>query len=460
MEKVVNFFFNIVFFNVAQLFGFGDKIYLPLAIAVLICGYIYVMVRLKFIQFTKFGKMLSYTFNTKNKNDKQPSSIKTLLTSMASCTGMNATAGMVFMVAIGGIGTIFWLPILALLSMPFRFAEVWLSHSYRSQNNSSAIIGGPFDYIKKGLTDIGFRRTGKILSLSYAFLMIITGVIGVSLYEMNQAVVVFEKSFSVLNGKRMILSTIFTIISVWVLLGGTKRVENFMSIALPTLSITYIFVSLIVIVANYQNFGNAIVAIFNDAMHPKSIAGGFIGSFCICARKCALSHETGLGTSGIVHALSLEKDSIKEATRSMMTPFITGFVVCLASALVLITTDTYQNADIMKDGVPAIAYSFGKVCKIFSYIVVIIIPMFTINVMIGWSNYVMKCTQYICKNKKIVVPTMTTFFIFAFLGGVMDDFLFIMNTIDTLLMLILLINVPVVIVLTGKVLKAVKNYKF
>ena len=127
MEQVVNLFFNIVFFNVFELFGLGDKVDLPFSIAVLLIGYIYVMFKLHFIQFTHFGVILRYTFarNKKEKNTSSP--LKTLLTSMASCTGMNATAGVVFMIAIGGVGTVFWLLILALSAMPFRFSEVYLT---------------------------------------------------------------------------------------------------------------------------------------------------------------------------------------------------------------------------------------------------------------------------------------------------------------------------------------------
>jgi hypothetical protein len=40
--------------------------------------------------------------------------------------------------------------------------------------------------------------------------MIITGTIGVSMYEMNQAVVVLEKGFSFLENKRILLSALFT----------------------------------------------------------------------------------------------------------------------------------------------------------------------------------------------------------------------------------------------------------
>jgi len=458
MIGVVNFLLNIVFYNVFEIFGLGDTINLPLSIAVLLIGYTYLMFRLRFIQFTHFGKMLKYTFSKDSSTTTSP--IKTLLTSIASCTGMNATAGIVFMVAVGGIGTIFWLPIIAFLCMPFRFAEVYLSHSYRSAKVDLSTIGGPFDYIKKGLSDIGFKKTGEVLALLYAIMLAIAGTIGVSMYEMNQAVVVLEKNFSFFNNQRLLLTIALTIIALWIIFGGTKRVVNFMSIALPVLSITYVLISIIVVAFNYKSLGSVFTLIFNDAMHPRSISGGIIGSFCLCARKCCLSHETGLGTSGIVHALSPEKDSFKEALRSMMTPLITGLIVCLSTALVLTTTGTYNDAEIMKDGVSALSYAFGSTYWLFSYVVVAIIPMFTANVMIGWSNYIVKCSQYILNKKQFAHMMTILFFTFAFIGGIINDFFFVMDVVDLILMFILLINVPIIMVLSGKVYKAIKEYKF
>ena len=469
MESVVGFLCDIVFFFVFRLFGLGEQINLPIAIALLLFGYIFVMIRLNFIQFTKFGKCLSLTFGRpkgKNKKEKQVSSpLKTLLTSIASCTGMNATAGIVFMIFAGGVGTVFWIPFIAFGCMAFRFAEVYLSHHYRAEKIDNNAIGGPFDYIKKGLAEIKigkfkFNKIGKRLAVLYAFVMVVAGVFGVSMYEMNQSVVVLERGFSFLEGKRVLLSCIFTIIALFVILGGTKRVANFMSVALPTLSISYLTISIVVIAYNYQMLPDAFIAIYQDAIHPKAIAGGFLASFCMCARKCALSHETGLGTSGIVHALSSEKDSIKEATRAMMTPLITGLIICMATALVLITTGVYNNPEVMKDGVPALTEAFGGVCWLFAYLIIIIIPMFTINVMIGWSNYCVKCIKYIKNNKQITSIALFLFFICAFTGGIIDDFALIMNLVDALLMVILIINVPIVMLLSGKVKQAVKEYNF
>lgn len=460
MEKIVDFLYNIVFFNVFSLFGFDKNVNLPFCIFVLLIGYVVLMFRLDFIQFTRITTCFKYSFLQRNKNKQVISPLKILITSIAGCTGMNTTAGIVFMIAVGGVGTVFWIPIITILCMAFRFAEVFLSHHYRTQKGiKNEMLGGPFDYIKKGLGEIGFKKLGKILAVAYACLMIITGAVGVSMYEMNQSVVVLEKGFSFLEGKRVLLSFLFTAVAIFIIIGGTKRISNFFSVCLPVLAVLYFLASLIVICVNYDKLGYAVSIIYQDAMHPRSMAGGWIASICMCARKCSMSHETGLGTSGIVHALSEEKDSIKEATRSMMTPIISGILISICSALVLIITDVYKT-EYVKDGVVALTHAFGSVNILFSYIVMIIIPMFTFNVLTAWSNYIYKCSNYVFNNKKIIYLIMAVLFACAFCGGIIDDFITIVNFVDIFLMLIVLINVPVVIALSGIVRKELKGYKF
>ena len=457
LETITGAIGKVVFFNVLQPFGLQSD--LPFALALLIFGYIVLMFKLRFIQFRKFKYIIKYTFG-KKKNAKagEISPLKTLLTSVASSTGMNATAGMVFMVGVGGAGTVFWLPIIAFLCLPFRFAEVYLSHSYRSSTTGET-LGGPFDYIKKGLADMKLPKVGIILAFLYAFIMILCGSTGVAMYEANQFVSVITDSFSFLADKKMFMSGIIVLLVFLLILGGTKQVFNFMGTALPIVAITYLAVAFIVIIANIDKLGEAFVLIFKDAMHPKALAGGFLASLCMTVRKASLSHETGLGTSGIVHASSSETDSIKEATTSMMAPLINTFCVCMVSALVLVLTGFY-NPETAKDGAVALFKAFGSVNKLLPYVVTLLVPFLTFNVFLGWCNYVIKCTKYCFKSKKVLIAVMALFLTSTFIGGITNDFVLIMNLVDALVMSIIFINVPVIILLGGKVFKALKQYTF
>ena len=462
LQSITNAISKVVFFNVLSGFGI-DALQLPLALAILLFGYIYATIAMRGFQFTKLKYCFKYVFGrnkAKSSNgEKDISSIKTLFTSIAGCTGMNATAGIVFMIAIGGVGTVFWLPFLTFLCMAFRFEEVYLSHHYRDKKQNEN-LGGPFDYIKKGLAEINLPKLGKVCAFLYAFFMIISGMIGVSMYETNQCVSIITSSFGFLNGKRILMSLIVIGLIFVIIVGGTKRIMNFMGSVLPVLAIIYIIASMIVIIAHYQNLGNALLIIFEDAMHPRAMAGGFVASLCMTARKMALSHETGLGTSGIVHASSTQPDSVREATGAMMTPIINAFCVCMMTVLVVITTGAYKSETAGNDGVVVLFNAFGTVSKVLPYIVTILVPMLVFNVLLGWCNYIIKCSMYCFNNKIVVKFIVSLFLIFAFIGGITDDFVMIMNLVDALMMLIIILNVSVIMLLTKKVYNVVKNYDF
>lgn len=453
---------KVVFFNVLSGFGIND-LQLPLALAILLFGYLYATIVMRGFQFTRLKYCFKYIFSRQpskgvdGQNSMSP--IKVLFTSIAGCTGMNATAGIVFMIGIGGVGTVFWIPFLTFLCMAFRFEEVYLSHHYRDKKRSEN-LGGPFDYIKKGLAEINLPNLGKVLAFLYAFFMMISGVIGVSMYETNQCVSIITNSFNFLNGQKLLMSFVVVGLLFVIVIGGTKRIMNFMSSALPVLAIIYIIISLVVIVAHYYNLGNAFAIIFEDAMHPKAMAGGFVASLCMTARKMSLSHETGLGTSGIVHASSEQPDSVREATGAMLTPIINAFCVCMMTVLVVITTGAYQSETVANDGVVVLFNAFGTVNKVFPYIVTILVPMLVFNVLLGWYNYIMKCSMYCFNNKIIVRAILCLFIIFAFIGGITDNFVMVMNLVDALMMTIVMLNVFVIVLLTKRVYNVVKNYNF
>ena len=64
MNSIVDVLFRVVFFNIADLFGCGKSVNLPLALAILLFGYVYVTIRLKGLQFTRFHTMIKYVFNS------------------------------------------------------------------------------------------------------------------------------------------------------------------------------------------------------------------------------------------------------------------------------------------------------------------------------------------------------------------------------------------------------------
>ncbi len=463
ISKVADFIYQVTYFNIFKLIGI-DYIDLPITMFILFVGFIYLTVKLSFIQFTslKFGFKQILGLNDKmekrkeiDKGDKI-SSFKTLFTAVASSAGLNNTAGVASMVLIAGPGTVLWIPIIVFACMAFRFAEIYLAHKYRSSSDGS-VLGGPFDYIERGLSEIGYKKLGKLGANAYALLLALSGLFGISLFEMNQAVQILTTRVDMFNNHEAIISLFCTILIAYVIFGGTKRIGNFFGNVMPFLVSVFLIISLSIIVVKINLLLPAINLIIEDAFRPKAIAGGALASFILCLRRIAMSNETGLGTAGIVHSSSIETNSIKEAFGGMVSPIINGFCISFVTAIVVVITGVYtsnQNGD----GIILLANAFGSVNKYFPISLTIMIPIMAMNVMIGWSYYGVKCIEFVF-GPKVKIPYLVSYLILGFVGAFVTDFQVVIKIVDSSVMLIALINVPLVMIMSGKVKNALIAHK-
>lgn len=454
LTKFVDGLCAICFFNVLSLFGV-DSVSFPLSMFVLFVGFLFITFKLRFVQFTKFNYIVKYSF-AKSEDKKAVPAWKTLCTAIASCTGLNTTSGMVFMVIVGGPGTVLWIPFIVFLTMPFRMCEAFLSHKYRSGQKNE--LGGPFDYIKKGLADLGAPKVGIYLSLFYAGLMCACGILAVPFVEMNQAVSSLTDCIPVFAEYRFVFAIGFACIIAYVVFGGIVRLTKIMSIIMPIIGCLFVAMSLTVIVYYYKNIPNAFKLIWQDAMNPKALAGGTLASIMFCVRKLSTASETGLGTGGMIHSSSSETDTMKESIRSMMTPMFQGMFMCLLMALSLVVSGAYNSSS---QGIVALVETYSKVFKIFGVLFIILTPTMLVNVSISWGNYGTSCLKYIIGDKKIFLKLyLITYIICCSLGGMIKEFNLVMNLCDGMVMLLPFINVPVILALSGQVSKAYKNYNF
>jgi AGCS family alanine or glycine:cation symporter len=455
MQDVINLFVSagnlmqtLSFFNVLSIFGI-TSVEFPISVFMLFIGFAYATIKLNFVQIKMLKEGVHQLLNPSatKEGDKNVSPIKALFTAVAGSAGLNNTAGMASMVLIGGPGTAFWIPIIIIGCMAFRFAEIYLSHHYRSEGYETS-LGGPFDYMKKGFADLGFKKIGIFASIMYAVLMALGGLFGISLFELNQAVVIIKSGVPALHDQTLLVSLACTLIVGYVIFGGSRRISNFFGTVLPFLVGLFLTISLIVIFYNYKQIPYAFAAIIEDAFHPRAVAGGVIGSFVFCMKRMAMSSETGLGTAGIVHATSTEKSSVKEALGGMISPIINGVFICFVSAFLVVITGVNKG-----DGILLLFNAFGSVHNVLTYGLVLLIPIMAMNVMIGWSNYGMKCVEYVAGHK-FVKPYLMLYLIVGFSGGFVDDFQVVMRLVEGSIMILAIVNVVAVITLMPSVKRA------
>ena len=126
----------------------------PYMIFLLVGVGVFLTIRLKGVQFGKFGYIIKNTIGKAFKNSEGEgaiSSAKAGLTSIAAVVGTGNIAGVATAIAIGGPGAIFWMWVSAVFGMATKFSEITLGIYFREKKDDGTYAGGAMYYIEKGL---------------------------------------------------------------------------------------------------------------------------------------------------------------------------------------------------------------------------------------------------------------------------------------------------------------------
>ena len=128
MEAIINFFTGTLN-TVAWLY-----IFLPCTIV----GGLYLTIRNRGIQFTRFGYAMKNTvgkmFQKQEAGAGAVTPLQAVTTALAATVGTGNIVGTSQAIALGGYGAVFWLWLAALLGMMIKYSEVTLSIQYRERD--------------------------------------------------------------------------------------------------------------------------------------------------------------------------------------------------------------------------------------------------------------------------------------------------------------------------------------
>ena len=107
----------------------SNYLYTYILIILLVAGGIYFTVRTKFVQFRYLKESLRVVL-APSEDDKAISSFQALMVSTASRVGTGNIAGVSTAICLGGLGSLFWMWLTALLGMSTAFVEGTLAQIY------------------------------------------------------------------------------------------------------------------------------------------------------------------------------------------------------------------------------------------------------------------------------------------------------------------------------------------
>ena len=398
MQAIINFFTGTLN-TVAWLY-----IFLPCTIL----GGLYLTIRNRGIQFTKFGYTMKNTlgkmFQKQEAGSGAVTPVQAVTTALAATVGTGNIVGTSQAIALGGYGAVFWLWLAALLGMMIKYSEVVLSIRFRERDAKGDWVGGPMYYVKNGLGK-GWQWVGILFAVFAAVACFgignmsqVNSIVG----SLNNAIDAFIPSAA---GERNLLNLIFGIaiaaLVALILFGGIKRIGAVAEKLIPFMSVLYIVFALVVIFAHAGNIGPAFGKIFSCAFTPGAVGGAAAGialkqTIVWGLRRSAFSNEAGLGSAAIAHAAADTKGPVQQGLYGIFEVFADTIVICTLTALTIICSGVdipfgeYVNSELIAS---AFATVFGA--KFAAVFVAVALMLFAFTTVLGWSLYGSRCAQYL-----------------------------------------------------------------
>lgn len=387
-----------------QLSYFVQKIYnlvwgIPLLLLLLGTG-AYLTVLLKGMQFRYLGYAIKQVFAKQRENSEGDiSHFDALMTSLAGAIGTGTIVGVATGITVGGLGSLFWMWVMALLGMATKYAESLLAVKFREVDAKGEMIGGPMEYIEKGL---GWKWMAAVFAIFGAIAAIGTG----NLAQVNSISAAVSGMWDI---DPWITGLITAVMTALVIVGGVKSIGHVAGILVPLMAIFYICGGLIIIGLNIERVPEAFATIFRSAFEGQAAVGGFVGSTVMMALQVGVarsifSNEAGLGIPTMAAAAARTDSPGRQAMITMTGALLSTVIICTITGLVLAVTDSVGSVTetgSLLTGVALAMKAFGTIPG-GHYVVSIGLILFAFSTVIAWAYYGEKCCEYLFGVRSVI----------------------------------------------------------
>ena len=382
------------------------------------------------------------------------SPLQALLSALSATVGLGSIAGVSVAVAVGGPGAIFWIVVMGLFGMATKFAEVTLSVKYRKVDADGKVYGGPIQYLRDGLAELGLKKLGVALSYVFAIFCLGGAIGGGNMFQSNQTVKILTHEFPALADKPWIFAAAFALLVGLVLFGSIKRIAKVAEALTPLKGISYLICATIIVVVNAEALPSALAAIFHDAFTGEAAQGAMLGMLVVAFKRALFANEAGLGSAPIAHAAAQVDDPAREGALALIEPLFAAFIALL-TGLVVTVTGAYQGAS-LEDGVLIAAKAFTTVSPWFTIMLAVNVLLFAYGTTIGWSYYGEIAWSYLFGRRGIkgyyILYTLA-----CFIGGV-THFGVVLDLADLLILGMALPNIIALYLLRTRIKTALTEY--
>ena len=433
------------FFN-EYIFGVGVPITLILA-GLFFCF------KLKFFHFLHPIKVIKALKPENSKNGV--SSFGAMSLALAGTLGVGNMVGVASAIALGGFGAIFWMWVSAIVAMVLKYAEIVLAMRHRHFDGEGRPYGAAMYYISDAL---GKKRLGKAVASVFACLCIFNAVSMGGMIQVNSAANAVNGVFGI---PPIIIGVIFALITVWTAIRGRDGILAVTEKLVPFMTVGFLLLSLAVIFIYPQKTLNAFSLIFQNAFNVKSGVSGVFGfllssSLRYGTMRGILSNEAGCGTAPAAHAVSSCKIPAKQGAWGIFEVFVDTILLCTLTAIVIIVgfDGVDPNGDFMMMTVNAYTHLLGDFS---GYFIALAVLLFGLATVLCWAHYGIVSVKYLTK-RRLATPIFIVIYSAAVCIGAVISSKLIWDGADFSIGAMTLINVAILIKLSGEVKDETESY--
>lgn len=228
------------------------------------------------------------------------------------------------------------------------------------------------------------------------------------------------------------------------------------------MGISYVLISLLIIVMNIGYLPTVFANIFADAFNFKAIFSGMAGSCMIYGIKRGLySNEAGMGSAPNAAASADVSHPVKQGLVQMLSVFIDTLVLCTATAMMclcsgVVPTAEAAGAPYVQQALSSVLGSFGPIFVTFAMV------LFAFTTLLGNLFYVDNALNFLNNGKTPSKSFMTIYRIICciiiFAGAVMPMGI-VWDLADVAMGFMAPINIPTCAILGKVALDALADYE-
>lgn len=418
-------------------------------IIVLVGTHLYMTIRTKFIQ-RKIGTAIKLSITSDEGAEGNISQFGALTTTLSATIGTGNIVGVATAIVSGGPGAVFWMWIIGILGIATKYAETYIAMRYRVKDKNGDMLGGAMFALERGFEGKGWARIVAILFAVFAALASFG--IGAAVQSNSVCGIITEYVPGV---PIWAIGIIAALLVGLVIFGGIKSISNVCEKIVPFMAGFYVLCCLIIIIMNGAYILPALQWIVVCAFSPQAMVGGGVGFAVMQAVRFGtarglFSNESGMGSAPLAAANGTSKNPARQSLVIMSGAFWDTVVICLMTALTLLTTilanpdlsAAFQVTNMLAVGEtpdaslvaaasaanPSLAEGFTKglvltttafnQVPIFGPLVLVVgMVLFAFTTMIGWSWYGDRVVTYLF-GEGAKRPYQAIFLVFVVLGAV------------------------------------------